>query len=290
MTTEPTRSNRWLSEHARNVCSQNGEDGILEKVLERIGERDRWCVEFGAWDGVALSNTAALIDGQGYGAVLIEADPKKFHDLLARRGSDPKVVPVRAFVGYEGENRLDALLAREAPALPLDFDLLSIDIDGNDYHVWEAVVRYQPKVVVIEYNPSIPKQVDFVQPRDPRLSQGSSLRAIAALAKRKGYELVAVTATNGIFVERRYFDRFEITDNSLEQLWPDEPFVSYLFTGYDGTVFLRGNGTMPWHGLPILEASLQQLPRLLRKYPGSYTRLEAHAARLYGRLRRLIAR
>lgn len=60
------RSNRWLNEFASNVTSQFGEDGIIEKILEVIGDANRWCVEFGASDGVYLSNTYNLIKNKGY--------------------------------------------------------------------------------------------------------------------------------------------------------------------------------------------------------------------------------
>ena len=76
-----TRSNRWLNDHLRNVTSQNGEDGVIEKALEVIGTNDRYCVEFGAWDGITYSNTHHLIEDKGYSAVLIEADRQKFHQL-----------------------------------------------------------------------------------------------------------------------------------------------------------------------------------------------------------------
>ena len=73
-----------LSEFAANTYSQYGEDGILAECLRRISkvaELDRWCAEFGAWDGVHLSNTCRLIREDGYSAVLIEGDPDRFKDL-----------------------------------------------------------------------------------------------------------------------------------------------------------------------------------------------------------------
>ena len=59
------------AEHATNVHSQNGEDGVIAEILDRLPELDRWCVEFGAWDGVHLSNTRHLIESRDFGAVLI---------------------------------------------------------------------------------------------------------------------------------------------------------------------------------------------------------------------------
>ena len=78
-----------LLEFASNTYSQTGEDGVLGKILETLPERDLWCVEFGAWDGRHLSNTCNLIENRGYSAVLIEADAKRFRDLLADRGKNP---------------------------------------------------------------------------------------------------------------------------------------------------------------------------------------------------------
>ncbi len=66
------RDDAWLLNHRSNVHSQAGEDGIIEKILELLPVRDHWCVEFGAWDGVFLSNTRRLIEHAGYSAVLIE--------------------------------------------------------------------------------------------------------------------------------------------------------------------------------------------------------------------------
>ena len=93
---------------------------------------DRWCVEFGAADGRYASNTFALIDGSGYSAVLIESDRGLFERLRARHSeAGPRVQTLCRVVGFEGVDRLDAILAQTA--IPPDFDLLSIDIDGIEF-------------------------------------------------------------------------------------------------------------------------------------------------------------
>src|SRR5260370_39426352 len=81
-----------LLDYAANVYSQNGEDGILSKILELLPAKDEWCVEFGAWDGRYLSNTCNLIEKSGYSAVLIEPDRKKFADLLKHHGNNRNVI------------------------------------------------------------------------------------------------------------------------------------------------------------------------------------------------------
>jgi hypothetical protein len=264
-----SRTPTWLLEHARNVHSQRGEDGVIEKILETLPERDGWCVEFGAWDGLHLSNTRNLIVNKGYSAVLVEADPARFLQLQTNYADRPAVIAKQAFVGFTAADGLDALCG-DTP-LPTGFDLLSIDIDGNDYHVWKAIVRYRPKVVVIEFNQTIPTPVSFVQPADPAVSQGSSLLAFVELAKEKGYELVCVLEHNAFFVRGEHLPLFDLATNAPEVLRTNTKDVTHFFTGYDGTVFLRGGARLPWHKLHILENGLQVLPAVLRAFPESYS-------------------
>lgn len=268
---------------SRNITSQFGEDGIIERVLELIKDHNGWCVEFGSWDGKHCSNTFNLIHNKSYSAVLIEGDPDRFLDLSNAYADNKKVIPINAFVGFDQANSLDVLLTRTR--VPVDFDLLSIDIDGNDYHVWQKLENYKPKIVIIEYNPTIPNTVEFVQKRDMRVAHGSSLLSITKLANVKSYELVCVTEANAIFVDSEYFDLFEIVDNSLEALRKDESLVTHLFCGYDGTVFVRGCGRLPWQKLSYKESKMQQLPKWLRHAPGNESRLKKKLGRLYRKLR-----
>jgi len=174
---------QWLFRHARNVHSQKGEDGIIEKILEVLGTKQGWCVEFGAWDGEYLSNTYNLIANHGFSAVLIEGSAERVGVMTERFRANAKVIPVHAFVGFTPDDGLDKILA--ATPIPSDFDVLSIDIDGNDYHAWKAVSRYRPKLVVIEFNPTIPSAVEFVQPADMSINQGSSLLSCLCSRKRR---------------------------------------------------------------------------------------------------------
>ncbi len=275
------KPNTWLLEYASNLTSQNGEDGILEKVLQTIGDRDHWCVEFGSWDGKTCSNTYKLISEKGYSAVLIEADPKRFGDLKKNFEGNPKTVYFNRFVGFEEHNSLDIIL--KETGIPKDFDLLSIDIDGNDYHVWQVIHEYTPKAVIIEFNPTIPKTVEFIQPKDMRISQGSSLLSIAKLAKSKGYALVCATKNNAIFVRDQFFDRFQIEDNSVNTMMVDESMVTHLFCGYDGTVFIRGYGKSPWQQIPFKESKMQILPGWARKRFSDRNAVRKKAGKIYRR-------
>lgn len=261
-----------MLDYSRNVNSQSGEDGILEKVLELLPELDGWCVEFGAWDGVFLSNTRHLIDSKAYSSVMVEANTKRFNTLKAEYGGCDKTHLINAFVGFDVQDSLDVLLA-DTP-IPQNFDLLSVDIDGNDYHVWKAVSVYQPKVVCIEYNPTIPTEISFVQQANPKVQQGCSLLALVELGKAKGYELVSVTPFNAIFVKQEYFPLFGIECNDPAVLRVDTKRVTYIFVGYDGHVFLRGRRRMPWHGAELRESRMQALPFFLKRPFHSYNLLQ----------------
>ena len=173
-------------------------------------------------------------------------------------------------------------------SIPVDFDLLSIDIDGNDYYVWEAIEAYRPRLVLVEYNPTIANTVYFVQSRDLATNQGASAAALIDLARRKGYELIAVTQHNLLFTARELFGLFDITDNSLAAMREDSE-VPHVFVGFDGHVFLRDCGDaglrLPWHFLLLPESAVQLLSKRLQKYPPRYSDFEMSLYRYLSLLR-----
>jgi hypothetical protein len=275
MSKEPT----WLLEYKRDVYSQTGEDGIIEKILEVIPESDRWCVEFGAWDGLFLTNTRHLIESKGYSAILIEADKKKFRDLQRNYSQHSNVITLNRLVGFREDDHLDQILS--STPIPYPFDLLSIDIDGNEFHVWKSISKYRPKVVVIEFNPTIPTHIRFVQPADLSLSQGTSLLSFVELGKEKGYELVSVLHFNAFFVREEYYPLFRMESNAPEVLRTILDDITYLFSGYDGRIFLQGSRRLPWHEMELKESRIQHLPRFLQKYPDNYSKVRKRLFKLY---------
>jgi len=181
------KENDWLIKHAYNITSQGGEDGVIEKVfsvLPCIDDVAKWCVEFGAWDGKHLSNTWKLLHEDGWHGVLIEADTARFHSMQDMYAENHRVLCLNQFVMFDGENALEQILARAQ--VPKNFDLISIDIDGADYHIWDSLQTYQPRVVVIEFNPTIPNNVIYIQDKDMKVYQGSSLAALIELGRQKG--------------------------------------------------------------------------------------------------------
>jgi hypothetical protein len=182
-----------------NVYSQNGEDGILQVILDQLGilsNEQKWCVEFGSWDGKHLSNTFNLVESHGFAAVYIEGDADRYEDLKITAKENQLIHPVLAFVEWQSssQNTLDKLL-KQSP-LPENFDVLSIDIDSYDLDVWDSLENYFPKVVVIEINSSIPPGIVW---RHGPSTPGNTFTATINVAKVKGYTLVCHTG-NLIFV------------------------------------------------------------------------------------------
>jgi hypothetical protein len=184
-----------LLEYQQDVYSQNGEDGILEELCRRLGLSAAWFCEFGAWDGVWLSNCRRLADA-GWSGIFIEGDRRKYRRLMTNiREYDGRVYALQAFVATEGDACLDALLSRFE--IPEEFGVLSIDIDSFDWHVWQSLHHYRPLIVVIEVNTSLPPQVYQIHAGGAQ--QGSSFAATLDLARAKGYTLVCHTG-NMVFV------------------------------------------------------------------------------------------
>ena len=138
-----------------------------------------------------------LIANHDWSGVLIEGTGA-YRKIADNHPENEKVHAINEFATVEGSTSLDNLLARTP--IPKEFDLLCLDIDGNEWHVWDSLKQYEPKVVCVEFNPTVPNDVYFVQDLDFDVRQGNSLLALIELGKRKGYELVAATAWDGIFV------------------------------------------------------------------------------------------
>lgn len=191
--TIPTDEN-WvltLDKYERKVYSQSGEDGILERIFEKIGVTNKFSIEFGEPMGVKNSNSAYLRINHGWTALLFDIQPR-----------DPRVY--QAVITAENINQLF-----ERHQVPEIFDLLSIDIDGNDFWVWKALneYRFKPRVVMIEFNCNFPLHVSQTIAYNPNHQfdrtkyYGASLKALYKLGYQKGYSLVYHTGfLNAFFV------------------------------------------------------------------------------------------
>jgi len=197
-----------LRRSERRVYSQNGEDGIIQEVLRRIGLSTRCFVEFGVEDG-GECNCARLALEEGFSGLFMEAAAEPFARLRERFADCPAVQCVQAHVRPDNIQRLLA----EA-AVPREFDVLSIDVDGQDFYIWRAIVDWSPRLVVIEYNAQKPPPERWVMIEnaahrwDGTDYYGAALASLTALGRSKGYELVCCDSNgvNAFFVRRDLID------------------------------------------------------------------------------------
>ena len=229
------KERKRLIDYGSNRHSQFGEDGIIEKIFEIIGVRSKVCVEFGAWDGFHLSNTANLWTN-GWKGVLIEGHSGRFRQLTANV-KDYSCVCIHAYVSRDGDNRLEALLANRQIAP--EIDLLSIDIDGNDYYIIESLGALRPRLIVCEYNPTIPADIDMYAEYGNYF--GASVTALERMARSKSYRLVALTDTNCFFVLEEDFHKFSGYETRLQEIRIDSSLI-HVITAYNGDYVLSRAG------------------------------------------------
>ena len=252
--------NSPLLRFRQNIFSQSGEDGVIAKILEVLPDINTFFVEFGAWDGLHLSNCARLARDFGWSGIFIEGDVEKFDALTSNYAQNPLIIPINKWVSLSAGATLDEIVSPTTQ----EVGILSIDIDGNDYHIWDSIKVLRPTLVIIEVNPSIPNDVKFVQEYSPEVNHGSSLLAMNALGVSKGYELICCTSANAFFVKREYFKLFNIPDNSVEKLFVPK-CNGRIFHGFDGTIFTVGMERIIWKGIAVGAKDLQLLPPDQRK-------------------------
>jgi hypothetical protein len=235
-----------LDQHASGENSQHGEAGMIDAVFREIGARTRTCVEFGAYDLERFSNVAPLWRS-GWQALLIEGN-REYYEKIRRqyeahpsRGKDGVRV-VNRFVAASGPDSLDSIL--EEHGMPADPDLVSIDVDGLDYHIWRGLTKHRPRLVIIEYNATIPAHLDIVGSAEGN-NIGSSALAMARLGAEKGYTLIGCIGWNAFFVERAHAHRFADADD-LEALF-DDSSVRYAMQSTRGQVFFSGPLAVPYN-------------------------------------------
>lgn len=219
-----------LSEFGWNRFSQFGDDGAIAHCLELIGEESRFCVEIGAGDGLWLSNTANLRE-RGWTALLAEADDERFGNL-ERNAPEAECVHV-----VVGPGNINELIGGRA------VDVMSIDVDGDDWFILEAMTC-RPRVLVIEFNCSVPPNLSM---RGAALGGcfGASAKAMVELATAKGYALVGVNHTNAYFVPEELAPAFEGYETDLSTLMAGRRWAVAV-SDYSGRPYLVDSESFWW--------------------------------------------
>lgn len=190
-----------------SAFSQWGEDGIIDWLIERLPGIAPTFVEFGVGD-YRESNTRLLLQTRNWRGAVIDGSVDHIADI--RRQDIYWRHDLNAQCAFIDRDNINALIVNAG--LTGDIGLLSIDVDGNDYWIWEAVTVVQPAIVICEYNAvfgdiaavSVPYASDFVRSiaHFSHLYFGASLRAFVHLAAVKGYRFVGTVSSgcNAFFV------------------------------------------------------------------------------------------
>ena len=200
-------SPRSLSQHEFQVFSQNGEDGVINEIFKRIGVTDRFFVEIGVEDGIENNSAHLLL--QGWRGIWIDCN--KDYCQTIRANFDSLLSTGQLRLAESSLSRENAGRTLSSLDVPREFDLLCVDIDGNDYWIWKALENYQPRVVVIEYNACLGPVAEWIMPYDDQHSWqrkstgnyfGASLKSLEILGRSLNYSLVGcnLTGTNAFFV------------------------------------------------------------------------------------------
>jgi hypothetical protein len=210
-----------LLAHARNVFSQNGEDGIINAIFSVIGLTRRICCEFGAWDGLHLSNTRSLLLN-GWRGVLIESEPDRYASLQKTYKADPKVACVEALVD-DDRNSVGSILRSVGVRDELDF--LSIDIDGEDFYAFSSL-DVRPRLICVEVNAGHRPTVGTLAPRNTAARNiGQPLQCFVDAGLHLGYRLVCYTG-NAFFLRSDVGCVAQIPTLSAEAAY--QQFLSHL--------------------------------------------------------------
>jgi hypothetical protein len=193
------------------VYSQSGEDGIIQYLIARIPDIPKTFIEFGV-ENYLESNTRFLILNNYWSGLIIDGDKNNI-EYIKR---DPiywrsQLTAINSFVTKDNVNDLF-----ESNNFSGDIGILSIDIDGNDYWIWDAITICNPSIVIVEYNSffgektpvTIPYSENFIrnEAHSSLIYYGASIRAFELLANKKGFELVFTNkaGNNLFFVNKRH--------------------------------------------------------------------------------------
>lgn len=182
------------------ISSQNQEDGLTLALLTEAGATSRRFVEIGS--GLSGGNSGFLARECGWPGLMV--DGHEGHMVQVSRRF-PTVTAVAAWVTRDNINQLIT-----SHGFGGEVDLFSLDLDGNDYWIWEAMTACAPRVVILEYNSmfgpdravTVPYEATFDRHRYHTTYYGASLSALSHLSARKGYRLVCVepTGVNAFFL------------------------------------------------------------------------------------------
>jgi hypothetical protein len=225
-----------LARYGFKTYCQNDEDGIIQEIFRRIEVKHRTFIEFGVETGIECNTAKLLIEG--WRGLWIEGNPQHGGQIRKNLDAFRKDGRLKLTEGMVTAENVNALFGKAG--FSGEIDLLSIDIDFNDYWVWKAIEVVTPRAVVIEYNAIIRPPHSLVGPYEAtRVWDGSnyggaSLEAMVRLGRAKGYRIVgcSLAGSNAFFVRDDLCgDRFLDPPTAEEHYEPTRFFLMFLPAG-----------------------------------------------------------
>ncbi len=195
-----------LTRHGYKFYSQNYEDGIIKEIFNRIGTTNKTFVEFGVEDGIE-NNTLALLFEEWSG-LWIECDDDAYNRLIKGFERTIKAGRLKVEKAFITVNNINDLIGKNIKNK--EIDLLCIDIDGNDFHIYDAINVINPRVIIFEYNAKFPAHIEYCMEYkedygwDGTDNFGVSLKYLETRLDKKGYALVGcgIAGFNTFFVRK----------------------------------------------------------------------------------------
>ena len=228
------KDDKRLLKYGFKAYSQTDEDGIIQEIFQRIGVTNKTFIEIGVGDG--LENNTLFLLLKGWKGFWVDGDLKNIkaiHNKFLFLKDSGRLSIKQVWID---KDNIDSLI--NDFGLPQEIDLLSIDIDGNDYHVFKNIVSLNPRVVVIEYNAKLPPPVKWVMTYNQCHTKtntdyfGASLKSFEYLFQKKGYLLVGcnITGSNAFFVRKDLMEEHFHSDCSAENHYEDLKY--WLLAGF----------------------------------------------------------
>lgn len=219
----PYVSENSLLRFGKRYYSYSGEDGIIEEILRRIDVKNGFFIEFGAGDGICLSNTKFLAD-KGWKGLYIEIKPSSYKKLVKNYKNYPNIKCLNQKITYSDTQRdgktIDRIMAKLAPNQ--EVDVLSIDVDSFDYLILENLVM-KPKLICIEgpicWSPFLNKRLPDDECATTYVSQPPEV--IKQIGESKGYTLICIMGCNYFFIRNDLKAQFKDVPKDLLTLWRD---------------------------------------------------------------------
>lgn len=222
------------------LYSQSDEDGIIREIFKRIGVTNKVFVEFGIGNGLENNTLALLFDN--WRGLWIDASSRSIRKIRKHYSQIIDSGQLEVIQSFITKDNIDQLISSKIKHC--EIDLLSVDIDGNDYHITEAISCIVPRVIVIEYNAKFTPPTLFCMDYDETHIWekddcfGASLKFLEINLARKGYCLVGcnLAGVNAFFVREDLVCNKFLTPFTAENHYePARYYLSGYFAGHPAT-------------------------------------------------------